>query len=175
MLESAKRDDLDKHFVRAEEFVLGKDPSRASTLGWIMNRMHFPKRSIPLLEYAVENACDEELRERTHFTLLESYLDTGDWKHAEGVFPQAAKRLTAKELPEWYSRVAVAAAKAGAKTDAVRIWSRVANLSPSQIDGLEDLVEAGLRDELKNFYRKMQKEMPSSELPAKALMALEKK
>ena len=109
------------------------------------------------------------------FTLFESYLDTGDWKHAEEVFPDAAKRLTPKELPEWYSRVAVAAAKAGAKTDAMRIWSRVANLSPSQMDGLEDLVEAVLRNELKNFYRKMQKEMPSSEVPAKALMALEKK
>ncbi len=175
LLQSAERDDLDKHFVRAEELVHGKDPSRASTLGWIMNRMHFPKRSIPLLEYAAKHAHDEELRGRTHHTLLESYLDTGDWKHAEEVFPQAAKGLTAQELPAWYSRVAVAAAKAGAKTDAMRIWRRVANLSPSRIDALEDLVEAGLRDELKSFYRKMQKEMPSSEVPVKALMALEKK
>lgn len=174
LLVSAKRDDLDKHFSRAEEFVHGKDPSRASTLGWIMNSMHFPKRSIPLLEYAVENAHDEELRGRTHVMLFESYLDNGDWKPAERVFPQAAKRLTPKELPHRYSRVAAAAAKAGAKTDAMRIWSRVANLSPSQVDGLEDLVKAGLRNELKNFYHKMQQEMPSSEFPAKALMALEK-
>jgi tetratricopeptide (TPR) repeat protein len=175
ILESAKQDNLDKHFIHAEEVAFGKDPSRAHTLGWIMNRMHFPKRSIPLLKYAVENAHDKELKERAVFTLLESYLDTGDWKHAEEVFPDAAKRLTPKELLEWFSRVAVTAAKAGAKTDAMRIWSRVANLSPSQIDGLEDLVEAGLRKELKNFYLKMQKEIPSSEVPAKALMVLEKK
>ena len=175
MLESAKREDLDKYFIRAEEVALGKNPSRAHTLGWIMNRMHFPTRSIPLLKYAVENANDRELKERAYFTLFESYLDTGDWKHAEEVFPDAAKRLTPKELPEWYSRVAVAAAKAGAKTDAMRIWSRVANLSPSQTKGLEDLVEAGLRDELKDFYCEMRKKMPSSEAPARALMVLEKK
>ena len=175
MLESAKQDNLDKHFIHAEEAAFGKDPSRAHKLGWVMNRMHFPKRSIPLLKYAVENALDKELKERAMFTLLESYLDTGDWKHAEEVFPDAAKRLTPKELPEWYSRVAVAAAKAGAKTDAMRIWNRVANLNPSQINGLEDLVEAGLRNELKNFYRKMQKDIPSSEVPAKALKVLEKK
>ena len=175
MLESANRDDLDKHFNRAEALVVGNDPSRARTLGWIMNRMHFPKRSIPLLRYAVENADEKELRETSQFTLFESYLDTGDWKRAEEVFPTAAKNLTPKELPEWYSRIAVTAAKAGAKTDAMRLWRRVANLSPSQIDGLETLVDAGLGDELKDFYREMRKNIPSSEVPARALTVLEKR
>ena len=176
MLENAKRDDLDKYFIRAEKCVFGKDPSRAYTLGCIMNRMHFPKRSISLLKYALGNGLDKELKKRAVFKLFESYLDTGDWKHAKKVFPDAAKRLTTlKELSKWYSRVAVAAAKAGAKTDAMRIWSRVANLNPFQIDGMEYLIEAGLRKELKKFYRKMQKDMPSSEFPTKALMALEKK
>jgi tetratricopeptide (TPR) repeat protein len=175
MLESAKPDNLDKHFIHAEQAALGKDPSRAHTLGWIMNRMRLPKRSIPLLKYAVKNAHDKELKERAAFALLESYLDTGDWKHAEEVFPDAARRLTPNELPHWYSRLAVTAAKAGAKPDAMRIWSRVANLCPCHIGDLEDLVEAGLTNELKDFYRKMQKEMPSSEVPARALMALEKK
>ncbi len=175
LLESAKRDDLDTHFSHAEELAIGKDPSRARTLGWIMNRMNFPKRSIPLLKHAVENADDKELKERAGFTLFLSYLDTGDWKHAEEAFPEAGKRLTPKELPEWYSRVAVTAAKAGATTDAMRIWRRVANLNPSQIDGLEHLGEAGLTNELKDLYLKMRKKMPSSEAPARALMVLEKK
>jgi tetratricopeptide (TPR) repeat protein len=175
MLESTNRDDLDTYFIRAEELALGKDPSRASTLGWIMNRMHFPKRSIPLLKHAVENAHDKELKDHTRFTLFESYLDTFDWKHAEEIFPDVAGRLTPKELPEWYSRIAVMAAKAGAKIDAMRIWRRVANLSPSQIEGLDHLVDAGLRDELKDFYREMQKNMPSSGAPARALMVLEER
>lgn len=175
MLESAKQDDLDRYFSRAEKLADGSDPSRSHTVGWIMNRMNFPKRSVPLLQYAVQSAEDKELKERAGFTLFESYLDTGDWKHAEEVFPDAAKRLTTKELPEWYSQVAVTAAKAGAKTDAMRIWSRVANLSPSQIAGLEDLAKAGLRNELKDFYCEMRKRMPLSEAPARALMVLEKK
>lgn len=175
LLEKAGRDDRDRFFTRAEELVSGKDPTRASTLGWIMNRMVFPKRSIPLLEYVVENAQDEKLIEQAHFVLLESYLDIDDWEHAEEVFPRVAKSLTAKELSKRYSLIAVAAAKAGAKTDAMRIWSRVANMSPLHIDGLKYLVKAGLKNELEIFYLNMQKEMPSSEAPAKALMALEEK
>lgn len=175
MLQNARRDDLDKHFIRAEQLAFGKDPSRASTLGWIMNRMQFPQRSIPLLKHAVENAHDTELVERTRFTLFDSYLDAGDWKPAEEIFPYAAQRLTPQELPEWYSRIAIIAAKAGAKTDAMRIWRRVANLNPSQIGSLDNLVDAGLRDELTDFYREMQKDMPLSEAPARALMVLEKK
>jgi len=175
MLERAEPGEIDKHFIRAEELARRGHPSRAGTLGWIMNRMHFPKRSIALLKYAVANADKRELKERYQFTLFESYLDTGDWKRAEQVFPQAAIRLTPKELPDWYSRIAVKAAKAGAKTDAMRIWRRVANLSPSHIDGLEELAEAGLRDELKDFYLEMRKKIPSSEAPARAQRALEKK
>jgi len=173
LLESAEPDDLDRHFIRAEQLVPGQDPSRASTLGWIVNRMHFPKRSIPLLKYAVEKAQDKDLKERTSFTLFESYLDVGDWKHAEELFPEAAKRLTPKELPKWYARVAVAAAKAGAKSDAMRIWRRVANVNLSRIYGLEDMVKAEMADELKDFYREMSRQMPSSEAPARALKMLE--
>jgi len=175
MLESAKREDLDKHFSRADELAKGKDPSRAYTLGWIMNRMQFPQRSIPLLRYAVEQAQDQYLKERAAFTLFESYLDTGDWKRAEGIFPEASNHLTAFELSDWYSRVAVVAAKAGAKAEALRIWKAVANVNPAEMRGLDALVKAGLREELAAFYREMQKKMPSSGIPDRALKALEEK
>ncbi len=52
MLEKAHGEELDRCLDRAEKLALGHDPSRAHTLGWIENRRHFPKRSIPLLEYA---------------------------------------------------------------------------------------------------------------------------
>jgi tetratricopeptide (TPR) repeat protein len=175
LLESANRDHIDKYFTLAEELVDGNDPSRARALGWIMNRMGFPERSIPLLENAVKYARDKRLKERANFTLLESYLDIGDWEQAEKIFLQTDIRLTADEIPEWYSKAAVAAAKAGAKTDAMRIWSQVANINPSYTNGLEKLGDAGLKDELVIFYRQMQKEIPSSEIPARALMILEKK
>jgi tetratricopeptide (TPR) repeat protein len=172
MLEKANRNDLDGHFSRAEKLASGNDPSRAHTLGWIENRMAFPKRSIPLLEYAVKKAQDKELKDRAVFSLFESYLDTGDWQCAEAVFPDASQRLTPKELPDWYSRIAVLAAKAGAKADAMRIWSRVANLDLSATSAIEQLVTAGLRNELIGFYRDMQKMIPSSEIPEKVLGTL---
>ena len=64
MLESAKKAGLDKHFSRAEQLVEGGDPSRAFTLGWIMNRMRHAQRSVPLLEQALRRADNEELRQR---------------------------------------------------------------------------------------------------------------
>ena len=63
-------------------------------------------------------------------------LNGGDWKHAEEIFPDAAMRLSPRESPEWYSKVAVRAARADAKTNAIRMWTQVANLSPLHIDGM---------------------------------------
>jgi tetratricopeptide (TPR) repeat protein len=173
MLENADRDDLDRYFVRAEELANGKDPTRARTLGWIMNRMHFPKRSIPLLKYAIHSTDDKQLKERAQFTLFESYLDTRDWMRAEQVFPEASKRLTPGEVPDWYSRIAMIAARAGAKADAMRIWKGVANVNATELSSLDNLVKFGLKDELVVFYGEMAKKMPSSEVPARAMKMLE--
>jgi len=51
---------------------------------------------------------------------------------------------------------------------------RAANPCPCQVNGLEDFVEAGLRNELKDFYREMRKKMQSSGVPSNALIALKK-
>jgi tetratricopeptide (TPR) repeat protein len=172
LLESAPPDDLDPYFARAETLAKQADPTRASELGWIMNRMQHPKRSIPLLEYAVQNADDEKLKERTTFTLFQSYLDVGNWKQAERIFPHARKRLGPGEVPEWFSRIAIVAARAGARDDAMRIWKAAANINPSDLTSLRDLVAAGLRDELIAFYRDMAARLPSSETPSRALKML---
>ena len=173
MLENASPDKLDESFARAERLVKGKDPTRAYALGWIMNRMEYAKRSIPLLQYAVEAAGDDELGERAAFTLFESYLDSGHWRAAEEIFPQARGRLTPKEVPEWYARIARVAAAAGDKADAMRLWNAAANIDPSRLGGLRDLVKAGLRDELVAFYSDMAERLPSSEVPGKALKVLQ--
>ncbi len=163
---------LDKSFNRAEKLAFANDPTRACTLGWIENRMSFPKRSIALLVYAHENAEDKELKEKSAFNLLESYLDTGNWKNANEIFPEAAERLTYEEIPDWYSRIAIAAAKSRAKEDAMRIWSRATNLYPASLESLAEFAKYGLKDELKEFYNQMQKKMSSSEVPSKALIIL---
>ena len=164
--------DLDKHFSHAETLTSGKDPTRAATLGWIMNRIGFAQRSIPLLKYAVEKTDKKELKERVQFTLFESYLDTNDWENAEEMLSFACSRLTAKEIPSWYSKVAVIAAKSWNKADAMRIWKRMANFSPYYMGGLETLAENGLKTDLTEFYNKMHEELPSSGIPLKALSVL---
>jgi hypothetical protein len=173
MLENAPKETLDRHFTRAEKLAAGGDPNRAHTLGWIMNRLQFPKRSLPLLKHAVATAHDEELKQRAAFALLESFLDTGNWKDAEAIFPEAARRLTAQEIPQWHSRLALAAARDGAKADALRLWFRTANVSPTATGGLAELARLGLREDLVAFYQAMQKEMPASRAPDRALKLLQ--
>lgn len=158
---------------RAESLAGTRNPSRTHTLGWIMNRLGFPQRSIPLLRTAVETAEDEESKQRATFTLFESFLDAGHWHAAEAVFPEAARQLGLRELPQWHSRLALLAAAAGGQADALRLWLRTANASPTTLRGLEQLAALGLRDDLIAFYRTMQKELPASHAPARALELLE--
>jgi tetratricopeptide (TPR) repeat protein len=174
MIEKAKPESRDGHFKRAETMTADADPSRAAILGWILNRLNQPARSIPLLVRAMEQApADSELRKSAAFSLFESYLDVNDWKSAETLFPAARQRLSATEVSEWYAKIAVAAARAGAKDDALRLWKAVVNLNPAELSCLRDLVKAGLRDALTAFYRDLQKQMPDSEWPTRALQTLE--
>lgn len=173
ILQAAKREELDKYFTRAEGMAKGADPTRASTLGWVMNRMGFPKRSVPLLEDAIARAGGQELNENASFSLFESYLDLSDWKRAEALYPEACKRLTPAERPDWLSRIAIAAAKSGEKKEAMRIWVRVADMNPSATKGADDLVRLGLREELKAFYGELQKKLPDSEIPVRMLRELD--
>ncbi|UCD50653.1 MAG: hypothetical protein JSW27_24400 [Phycisphaerales bacterium] len=172
MLEKAPPDKLDAYFDHAAELARQADPTRARELGWIMNRMRHPGRSIPLLEYALEEFRDEKLREQAAFTLFESYLDTANWQQAERIFPEAGKRLTPTERPKWYARIAFVAARVGAKTDAMRLWKVAANVNLSDLTSLERMAEAGLREELIAFYRQLAVTLPSSVTPARALRRL---
>ena len=171
--EKVPNERLHRAFTRAETLVESGGANRAYTLGWIMNRMGFPKRSLPLLKAAVEKATDEELKQRASFALLESYLDRGAWKEAEAIFPEASRELTTSEIPQWYSRLALIAARDGSKADALRLWHRTANFAPTAVGGLTQLASLGLRDELVAFYRAMQKEMPGSHAPVRALDLLD--
>src|SRR4030095_12491352 len=163
---------LDAYLTRAEKLSDGAHPSRNKVLGWVMNRMKFAARSIPPLQDAVARLADKEQRDSAQFTLFESYLDTGDWQHAEALFPETSRRLTGHEIPSWQGRIAVAAARAGAKTDALRIWKSAANVNPCFIGSLDDLASADLAAELRAFYVEFSKRLPSSVVPASALKIL---
>ena len=172
MLERADRDEVEGHLSRAEELAEAQDPSRACALGWIMNRMGFAQRSIPLLENAVEAAGDEQLKERAHFALFESYLDTHDWMSAERIFPEARMRLTLEEQGDWYARIAVAAAVMNEKEDAMRIWRVSANANPARVAYVDQLARNGLSEEVAGFYRELAKRLPGSDAPGRAMRIL---
>jgi tetratricopeptide (TPR) repeat protein len=173
MLENAPRNVLDVCLTRAERLTPGQDPSRAKTLGWIMNRMGLAKRSIPLLEYAAQHAPDTEFGERAIFTLFESCLDSGDWKRAEELLPQATGRMTPTEAPEWCSRLAFVAAQGRAKADAMRLWRMAASTDVAELAYLSRMSKAGLHEELTAFYSEMAQKIPSSEIPGRALQMLQ--
>jgi tetratricopeptide (TPR) repeat protein len=163
---------LDPYLGRSEKLSAGSDPTRNRTLGWIMNRMKLAARSIPLLQDAVARLADQGQRESAQFTLFESYIDTGDWQPAEAIFPDASHHLTGSEIPSWRGRIAVEAARAGAKHDALRIWKSVANINLCFVGSLNDLAGAGLATELRAFYGEFNQRLPSSVAPARALKVL---
>ena len=172
MLARAEQNDLERHLIRAEQLAMTGDATRAKVLGWIENRMQLARRSLPLLKHAVANLTDENQRNSAGFTLFESYLDTADWQRAESTWPIARRQLTAWEIPVWYSKIAVIAAKDGKTTDAMRIWDRVANMDLTCTGPVAELIDAGLRKELTEFYQSMQRAIPASEIPAQQLAQL---
>lgn len=169
MLENSSRDALDEFLSRAEILADGQDPSRANTLGWLMNRMGFAKRSVPLLESAAQRAPNAEFRKRALFTLFESCLEIGDWKRGEQLLPETTELAS----PEKYSHLAVVAARMGAKADALRLWRMATSTDLTELGYLSRLSAAGLRGELAAFYTEMARKIPSSEIPGKVLHMLQ--
>ncbi len=174
LLKNVERESLDPYFLRAEKLAEGADPSRSETLGCVLNTMGFPTRAMPLLEYAVEHTTSEALRERAALCLFQSYLDADDWRSAESIFPEAAKRPTTEKLLRCYGRIALVAARSGAKQDAIRVWKIAANVDLAALGNLEPLASAGLRRELVEYYESIRTRLPGSVVPGRALHLLGK-
>jgi len=172
MLKRSPRNTRDRFVTRAETLCDGKDASRSFTLGWILNRMNDPARSIALLKSAAESAKDEELRRQANFTLFESWLDLGNWQEAEALYPTAALRLGTNEQPDWLARIATAAARAEARDDAMRIWRRAQTINPAGMYQLDQMARAGLHEPMAEYYRDMAAALPESRVPARALSRL---
>jgi len=159
-------------WARAEALVEGADPSRAECLGWVMTRNDEVQRAIPLLVDARSRFTDDESIGRASFTLFDAFLDLKDWRAAEVLWPSARSRLTPRELPEWQGRLGILAAKAGDRDDALRLWKQRSNLDLNDLRGLEELANAGLREELEAFYEQLAADDPESVVPGAALHRL---
>lgn len=96
-------------------------------------------------------------------------METGDWKGAEEIWQLARQRLTPSETPQWLGDIAVCAARAGARKDAMRLWKTHANLDRGATGDLDDMIAAGMRDDLLAFYKQMKRDDPGSSAPDRAI------
>jgi thioredoxin-like negative regulator of GroEL len=159
-------------WLKAEKLLTPQYPTRAKTLGWVMTRSSQSKRAIPLLESACLTLKDKDALRSCRFTLFEAYLDAGQWRQAEKIWTEARRQLTPGEVPNWLSKIALLAAKQGDKKDALRLWQAKDQIDPSDLAPIQELASYGLKPELIDYYRKMDKESPSSQIPKKALKIL---
>ena len=155
-----------------EKLAKGNDPSRSATLAWMMSRTASSERAIPLLEIACTKIQDKDELQRAKFTLFEAFLDTKKWQAAEKMWTGVRERLTPNEQPSWMARIALCAAKAGAKQDALRLWKAKDQIDPGNLGLLDELAKAGLKPELVRYYEEMKRNNKISSVPEAALKSL---
>lgn len=119
---------LETYYARAEK--LADRPERAAYLGWVLNRMHEPERSLPLLRLGAQ-AKGDQVREYASFTLLESLIELHRWDEALDYFPTAATHLTTDEIPGWLGRIGGGASEDGNDRVAEICARRLRNLKAS--------------------------------------------
>jgi tetratricopeptide (TPR) repeat protein len=153
-------DQPQKRWERAEGLARDAHPSRSQVLGWVMTRSDATDRAIAWLKSALQRLEKPEERQRAAFNLFDAYLDVGDWRSAEEIWPTARERLTPKELPDWLGRIAVAAARAGEQSEALRLWKQRTNLDRAATVHLDEMLGAGLREPLLAFYRSLAEQDP---------------
>jgi tetratricopeptide (TPR) repeat protein len=166
------------YWSRLEPLAKTGSPSRALQLAGAMSFCRAPRRAVPLLiDYL--RRIKEEPDESTAFweeqalgSLFSAQLESGDWKAAEQLLRERAE-LAGGQLIYNLSRVAKAAARAGAIDDAVRLWRRKSNLDRRHLEGLTELAATKAREPLRQLYTRMKQQDPLSFVPDEALKILQ--
>jgi hypothetical protein len=173
MIRNSPPAERNRYWPRAEQLAAHADPTRAQILGGVMTNNEAWERAIPWLKDAVGRLSESEAKESTTLALFGAYLQLGDWEAAEAIWPGARRRLTPSETAERLGRIALAAAKAGALDDALRLWRVKANLDRGHFLHLKDLAQFGLKEQLRSFYQQLGRDNPASWTPKAALRLLE--
>jgi hypothetical protein len=147
---------------------------RAYTLAQIMIANKQWPAAITLLEGYIKNALpsdSEDYKSEATRQLLDVYSHAGDWGAAEQlVF--AEKDLFMQSFAVSLGTIAMAAARRGATSDAVRLWRLAANIDRRQISALNELAQTSARPQLRDLYLQMKKDDPESSIPDTALSLL---
>ncbi|MBN1488272.1 MAG: hypothetical protein JXA69_00010 [Phycisphaerae bacterium] len=121
-------DRRDEVWAKAQPLVQDAHPSRAAMLGEVMTRHNANGLAVPLLRDAIARLEDDDAKARATFTLFEAYLNLHDAKNAESLWPQARRRLTGDEIPDWLGRLIDAAETSQDPATAQRLKNARANL-----------------------------------------------
>ena len=104
--------------------------------------------------------------------LLAAYLETGDLKSAEKTLRSVRIQLHISELKSWLADLAIAAAKEGDEDNALRLWRKRANVDMNDLDQIDDLLAAGMRQRLLAYYAEVKSRDPNNRAVEAALARL---
>ena len=155
MAERVADTDRDAFWKRAEALAANTHPGRAKRIGWVMTGCGLHRRAIPLLRDAMRRLEREPERNSARSTCFDALLALRDWKNAEVLCSNLRSQEGPREVIGRYSRLALTAARAGARRDALRIWLTRTNLDRGDLRFIEEMAAAGLGRKLAALYRKL--------------------
>jgi hypothetical protein len=158
---------------RAEKLTASGDPSRPMMLGWAMVLNADSNRAVPLLKDAIRRWGADPEKQSAVSLLYQIYIDTDNWKDAEELWIADNNGWRLGGIVEESRKWALAAARAGAHDEAMRLWRLRANIDRGNLYGLSELARLGLKDRLRSFYRQLAQDDPASWAPKVALRSLD--
>ena len=175
---------------RASALTLNADTSKAYQLAEAMRRCERPDLASKMYQQTIEEAskaiaaalrsgdtsaqknANENYLRMSQSDLFSCYIALNDWKSAENNWKERAALEPGISNLSCLADLALAAARVGAKEQSMRFWSEHSALDRTSLGPLHELVDAGMRKELTEFYRKLNKDDPKSTAPAAALKLL---
>jgi len=107
---------------------------------------------------------DSPSRHQAGPELMCLYVDQGNWKEAEKVLLSLrdVAGFGGSDERDWLARLAIAAARADSKGDAMRLWRRRAGQDLTDQRGLSELASHGLRERLAAYYAGLARRAPGN-------------
>jgi len=148
-------------------------PTRPCVVGEELRRGGHARRAVPLLEDAFRRWHAPPVLAEPARPLLEAYREVGDWKSAESVLERVRTNLHLDEFQSWFANLAALAAENGARDDGLRLWRKRANLDLNDLDKMDRLIAAGMKEPLQAFYTELAGRDPNNQAVLAALRTLE--
>lgn len=150
-------------------------PPLRYAMGMILHQRDASGEGLAMMEVAFDQWPDGGYPSRQHVggKLRSIYLQQGFWRKAEKLFQADYDRLASPARIWWLRQLAVSAAKAGDKDEAMRFWTRRARQDLTDHDGLSELASLGMKDRLTAYYKALARRAPKNAAITAALKQLE--